>query len=107
MAHSHKPEKSLKDLTKLVDSDQPLETFVDSLDQSSFQAGILRLNFSVTRFGDPNPPKPMRGKRIPSARLVMTPPCAVELFNSLNQMMSVFEQQGLVQRDGGEARVLN
>ena len=90
--------KPLKDLTKLIESDLPMEIFADS----SAHYGLVHLHFSVMRFGEPKPPNPPKGKRIPCARLVMPVQTAVELYNGLEKMMGLFEQQGLIKRDAGK-----
>lgn len=86
---------------QLVYADRPeiLETYADTLEKLSIDSQTLRLEFCVTRMNEPQPPKPLTGKKYTSCRLVMPPSGLLDMFNKLNNLISLLEQQGLVKRD--------
>jgi hypothetical protein len=80
------------------------ETFVDTLGLSFTDGQPVRIELAVSRMKEPKPPAKPTGHRHISARLVMTVPCAVDLFNQLQQIMGGLAQQGTVQMDKGTAK---
>jgi hypothetical protein len=88
-----------------VDRADVNETFVDSIYSTTFNTGILRIEFDVTRLSEPKASKPHTAKQYPMCRLVMTPDVAVDLFNRLNQFMGVMKERGLTQQTSAPAIV--
>jgi hypothetical protein len=85
-----------------VDIPELPETFSDSLGMSTFDEMTMRITFCVQRVQPPKPPKPPFAKKYPVCRMILTIPAVVELFNQLNQMMQVLNQQGLVKIEAGK-----
>lgn len=86
------PEKQLR----YIDRPEIYETYADSLGLSTFDGHSLRVELCVTRLDPPSPPKQPTGRKYPTCRLVLSPEASVELFNQLQQMIGVMQQQGLV-----------
>ena len=89
-----------------IDRPDLAEIFADSIGSGSFDGLTARLAFCVTRLDPVEPSRPPRGKRYPVCRLVLTPDAVVELFNQLQQLVGIMEQQGLVRRQA-EPKTLN
>ena len=81
------------------------ETFVDSIYSTTFNTGILRIEFDVTRLSERKASKPHTAKQYPICRLVMTPDVAVDLFNRLSQFMAVMKERGLTQQASTPATI--
>ena len=92
------PEKQIR----LVDRPELSETFVDSLGLVTFDGATTRLELCVTRLDAIKPPDPPTAKKYPVCRLVITPECTVDLFNQLNNIMSILQKAGLVTRQEGK-----
>lgn len=77
------------------------EIFFDGIHQTTVDGATAKITLTISR---PDPPKPGNkspiGQKVVVARLVMPNSTFAELFNSMNQLMTVLEQQGVVQRDG-------
>ncbi len=67
------------------------ETFADSIGQWIFDGQMLRIEFTVTRL-DPGSSPPTSGRRVPTARVVLTPGCAVELIRQSQQLLAALEK---------------
>lgn len=93
--------------TKFVDRVEPDEVFVDHVEPFSFGDSVLKMTFSSTRWPDPKGNKNFKGKRYPVSRLVLTSTATVDLYNSLTQIMSVFEREGLIARTKEGPRTIN
>lgn len=78
------------------------ETFADSMGFSVFDGSVLRMEFTASRMHEPEPPKPPTGERHVVARLVLTAPCAVDLFNQMQQFMNQLAATGLVTTGEGQ-----
>lgn len=85
--------------TTYVDIPELSETFVDSVGFSFFDGQPCRIDLCVTRLDEPKPPKPPTGRKYPVARLVLTGPGLVELYNHLNNLVGAMEQKGIIKRD--------
>jgi len=86
---------------KLTHIDQPTvkEVFADLVRQVSFNDNLARIEFCVTRFDEPQPPKPPTGHTYTSARMVLSPNAVMQLYSNLSNLVAVLEKQGLVQRN--------
>jgi hypothetical protein len=82
----------------LIDRPDVLEVFSDSISTSFSDGQTFRLEFCITRFDDPHPPKPPSGKKYPVCRLVLTQNALVQTFNQLQNFMKILEQQGIVKK---------
>jgi hypothetical protein len=72
------------------------ETFADSLGQATFDGQSMRIELCVTRQDEPKPPAPVTAKRYVTARVVLTPEAAVELFNVCTQMVGALKNAGVL-----------
>jgi hypothetical protein len=68
------------------------ETFADSIGQWIFDGQMLRIEFTVTRLDPAGAPEQPTGRRLPAARMVLTPVCAVELIRQCQQLMAALEK---------------
>jgi hypothetical protein len=68
------------------------ETFSDSIGQWIFDGQMLRIEFTVTRLDPGGSPGQPTGRRLPAARMVLTPVCAVELIRQCQQLMAALEK---------------
>jgi hypothetical protein len=68
------------------------ETFADSIGQWIFDGQMLRIEFTVTRLDPGAAPEQPTGRRLPAARMVLTPICAVELIRQCQQLMAALEK---------------
>lgn len=89
-----------ENMIRHVDLEGVSETFADSFRNIFFDGHELRLEFCVTRMdevkeGDKHP----RAKRYTTCRVVLTADAAVDLFNSLQQLVAALEKDGKVQRN--------
>lgn len=76
------------------------ESYADGVEPTIFDGHSARITFSIQRFeGTPKPGQPPRSVRVPSARIVLAPQAAVELYNQLSRLIGLMEQQGVVKRD--------
>ena len=82
-----------------VDLPDLSETFVDSIENFTFNNGILRFDLCCTRLGILNPPAKPKGKKYPVGRVVMPLDAAVALFNSLNNLFSALEKSGVIKKE--------
>ena len=83
-------------LIRYVDRPECQETFADSIAQVMFDGQSLRIEFCVTRLDDVKPNTQMTGRRLPAARMVLTPMAAVELINRLQQVAAAMTQAGML-----------
>ena len=72
------------------------ETFADSLGQSTFDGQTMRVELCVTRQTEAKPGEGLTAKRYITARLVLTPEAAVELFNVCTQMVGALKNAGVL-----------
>jgi hypothetical protein len=68
------------------------ETFADSIGQWIFDGQMLRIEFTVTRLDPGGKPEQPTGRRLPAARMVLTPVCAVELIRQCQQLLAALEK---------------
>lgn len=69
-----------------------LETFADNVQRMTFDGRTLRIEFCVNRPGE------TQGRSIPICRLVLDLDGAVDLFNKINSLQTVLEQQGVIRK---------
>jgi hypothetical protein len=72
------------------------ETFADSIAQVMFDGQSLRIEFCVTRLDEVKPNTQVTGRRLPAARIALTPTAAVELINRLHQVAAAMTQAGML-----------
>src|SRR5215470_4407739 len=68
------------------------ETFADSIGQWIFDGQMLRIEFTVTRLDAGGTPEQQTGRRLPAARMVLTPVCALELIRQSQQLFAALEK---------------
>jgi hypothetical protein len=68
------------------------EIFADSIGQWIFDGQNLRIEFTVTRLDPGGSRDQPSGRRLPAARMVLTPVCAVELIRQCQQLMAALEK---------------
>lgn len=93
--------------SRFVDRPEIAEVFVDHVEHFSFSDNVLKMTFSSTQWPTPKEGKVPPGKRYPVSRLVLTANSTVELYNQLTNIMSVFEQQGLITRTEDGPKTIN
>jgi hypothetical protein len=74
------------------------ETFADSIGQWIFDGQMLRIEFTVTRLDAGGASQPRTGRRLPTARMVLTPSCAVELIRQCQQLLAGLEKAAAMQQ---------
>jgi hypothetical protein len=79
-----------------VDRPDCQETFADSIAQVMFDGQSLRIEFCVTRLDEVKPNTQVTGRRLPAARIALTPMAAVELINRLHQVAAAMTQAGML-----------
>ena len=88
--------------TTYVDVPGLLETFADSIENFTFNDGIIRFELCVTRIqlpeGDP-PVGPPSATRHPATRAVMPLNAAIELFNNMNKLFGALAQTGIIKKE--------
>jgi hypothetical protein len=80
------------------------ETYADFLGLTSFDGSSLRIELLVARMEDPKPPAQPTGQRHIVARLVLSPACAMDLINQMNQIAAQLVQAGLIKMEQGQAK---
>lgn len=81
-----------------VDRPELSETFADHVERIGFDGQGWRIEFCITRMGDPVPPDTLPGKRYPTCRLVLTTNAGLDLVNKLQSLVSMMEKQGILKR---------
>jgi hypothetical protein len=80
-----------------VDRPDLTETFTDSVGKCTAEDGVFHLELLMCRYDTPKPPKPPTGHFYPAARLAMSIPTAISLYNQLRQLMDTLEKQGVLE----------
>jgi hypothetical protein len=80
------------------DIPQLSETFADSIGQWIFDGQMLRIEFTVTRLDPGGSPDQPTGRRLPAARMVLTPMCAVDLIRQCQQLLATLEKAASMQQ---------
>ena len=86
--------------SKYVSRPEVTETFADHIEGTYFGDGLVRLTMSATRWPQAKPNEPTMGERATALRLVLPAKTAVDLFNSLNQLMGALAKEGVVKHQG-------
>lgn len=75
--------------------DRPVsEIFVDSIKLTTFNSGVMRIEFCTTQLQGPlSRNEPLAAKQYPVARLVMTADVAINLLRRLQSFLAGLEQQ--------------
>lgn len=79
-----------------VDRADLRETFADLITSLIFDGQTLRIEFAVTRVDEIKPSAPIRGRRYPAARIVLTSNAAVDLINRVQQIAAALVQAGVM-----------
>jgi hypothetical protein len=74
------------------------ETFSDHCESVLFDGQTLRVDLSVTRYGQPESNKRPNALRTTACRLVLTPQAALQLHDQLRRVVATMEEKGLVKR---------
>jgi hypothetical protein len=80
------------------------ETFADSIGQWIFDGQMLRIEFTVTRLDPAGASQARTGRRLPAARMVLTPGCAVELIRQCQQLLAALEKAAAAMQQPATAR---
>ena len=81
-----------------VDRPDLLETFVDAVRTVTFDGATVRAELCVTRLEE-GAAQSAVATQYPSARLVLRPDAAVDLFMRLQRLIALMEQRGIVKRE--------
>jgi hypothetical protein len=99
-----KPKTPIQPNLRYVDRPEIAEAFADSLEKFVFDGGILRMEFTVTRYDDPKPPAAPSGTKITACRLVLPPNGIVELMNKLEKLKQHFISAGMMTPAGAPVK---
>ncbi|MCC7305036.1 MAG: hypothetical protein IT558_02120 [Alphaproteobacteria bacterium] len=88
------PEKQVQ----YIDRPEVVEIFADSVENFSYDGAGLRLEFCVTRFDPPQPPKMPTAKKYTASRLVLSTDGAMDLYNNLQKLVAALEAEGKIKR---------
>jgi hypothetical protein len=94
-ASAAKPETS-PPVLRYADRPECQEIFADSIAQVMFDGQSLRIEFCVTRLDEVKPNTQVTGRRLPAARVALTPMAAVELINRVQQVAAAMTQAGML-----------
>ena len=86
-------QKAPSDFLTYVDRPDISETYVDGLHLMSFDGVVIKAEFVVHRFDEPNPPKLPSGQKITAARLILSPEAAEALLKGLSQIAGAVQQE--------------
>jgi hypothetical protein len=81
-----------------VDRPEVSETFVDTLENMTFDGGLVRLDFVANRYDQVPPGAPITGNKVTAARLIIPLPGALGLAASLEALLAQLKQQGIIQQ---------
>lgn len=87
------------DRVQKIDRPELCETYVDSIGLCTFDGMAMRMELCITRLDEPKPPAAPKAKRYPCCRLVLSPEAAVDVFNSLQQMLGAMAASGIVKQE--------
>ena len=90
--------------SKYVNRPEISETFADHLESTHFGDGLVRLTLSSTRWPQAKQNEPIMGERATTMRLVLPAKTAVDLVNSLNQLMGALLKEGMIKQQGSPAK---
>jgi hypothetical protein len=93
------PRDQIKKLP-IVDHHEIPETFADTLGNIVFDGTTLRIEFTVARVSEFKPPQQPVGERHVVCRLVLSPPCAVDLINHMNRVGGELSKAGVITTAG-------
>ena len=82
---------------QFVDRPELSETFADTVRHVTFDGATVRAELCVTRVQDGSGGA-QNTKRYPTARIVMRPDAAVDLFIQLQRLVAMMEQRGIIKR---------
>ena len=83
---------------QFIDRPDLVETFVDNVRTVTFDGATVRAELCVTRYEEGAAPA-ANAKQYPTARLVLRPDAAVDLFMRLQRLIALMEQRGIIKRD--------
>ena len=86
------------DKIQYIDLPDVSETFVDSFGNLAFDGQTARIELCVTRMNELHPPNAPTARKYPICRLALTPKAFLDLYNKLNQLVNVLQQQGVIQK---------
>jgi hypothetical protein len=92
------PKQPATQVDRYVDRPEISETFVDSLLRIDVNAGVLRCEFVVNRYGQPKGHKLEPAWSFTACRLALPVSALVDLVDKLETLLKVLEQRGVVQR---------
>ena len=82
--------------SKYIDRPDLSETFADHLEHTNFGDAVVKITMSATRWPEFKSGTQIMGERTTALRLVVPAKAAIELYNSLSQLLGALEKQGLV-----------
>jgi hypothetical protein len=96
----------MKAQAEVVTLDELPETYCSFIESVMMDMGNISIDLSVVRWSLPDKAKAGQPKpvRVPTCRLILPAPTAVDLFNRLSQVVEVLKQQGLITQAGPGAQ---
>jgi hypothetical protein len=95
MAQSQQQQAQGAPLT-YVDRPEISEAFVDSLYRWTFDNMLVRLEFTVNRMDDPNPPAAPTGKAFTACRVVIPLPGMIDMLGKLQAIVIQLQAAGVL-----------
>jgi hypothetical protein len=81
-----------------VDRPEVSETFADSLARLTFDGMNLKMEFTVNRMDDPNPPAAPTGKALTACRVVMPLPGMLDMIGKLQAIVAQLQAAGVLRQ---------
>jgi hypothetical protein len=79
-----------------VDRPEIAETFVDTLRRAGFDGINVRIEFTVNRLDDPQPPAPPTGQALTACRLVIPLTGFLALVQQLDALVKTLQAKGVL-----------
>jgi len=98
MAKPPLPELPAPPQLTYVDRPEISELFADVLARVSCEGNTARLEFVVNRMDDPRAGKPLTGKAVTAARIIIPLPGLIDMIKKLQKIMGQLENSGVVRQ---------
>ena len=82
------------------------EIFADNVRVMAFNDGVLRVELTVQRHDEINPPATPKARAYTAARLAITANAALQMHSHLTGMLDSLEKQGLIHRSAVNTAVV-
>jgi hypothetical protein len=89
-----------QDLPRLTYVDRPevAETFVDTLRRAGFDGINVRIEFTVNRLDEPQPPAVPTGRTLTACRLIIPLPGFLAMVQQLETLVNTLRAQGVLRQ---------